>query len=59
MRGIRPCVTQEEFNSNKGNIDTRGIAKEKVLEGGPTCTNLIESSMYAINPVHYISMISE
>ena len=59
MRGIPPCVTQEELKSNKAHIDTRRTEKEAVPEGDPKCTNLIEDIMYDTTPVHYISIISE
>ena len=59
MRGIPPRVTQEELNSNKAQIDTRGTSKESVTEGDPKLNNLIETSMYATTPVHYIGMVSE
>ena len=59
IRGIQPCVIQEELNSKKEKIETRGTAKEEVMEGGPKCTNLIEASMYDTKPVQYISMVSE
>ena len=52
MIGIRPFVTQEELNSKKGNIETRGTSKEEFMEGGLKCTNLIEASMRGTNPVH-------
>ena len=59
MRGIPPCVTQYELNSKYAHIETRRTAKYAVLEGGPKCTNLIESSMYDTKPVQYTSMVSE
>ena len=58
IMGIPPCVTQEEFNSKKAHIETRGPSKEAVTEGDPKCTNLIEAIMYDTTPVHYISMVS-
>ena len=57
-RGIPPCVTQEELKSKKAYIETRGTAKEVVMEGNPKCTNLIEASMYDTKHVHYIGMVS-
>ena len=59
MRGIPPCVTQEDLKSKKAHIETRGTEKEAVLEGNQKCTNLIEAIMYYTKPVHYISMVSE
>ena len=57
MRDIPPCVTQQELNPNKVQIDTRAKSKEAILEEDPKCTNLIEDSMYDTNPVHYIIMV--
>ena len=59
MRGIPTRVTQEELKSKKANIDTRGIAKEEVLEVYLKCTNLSEASIYDTNNVHYIGMVLE
>ena len=58
-RGVPSCVTQEELNSEESYIEIRVTVKEAVLEGGPGCTNLIGTSIYDTNPVHYISMISK
>ena len=35
QEAILPIVTQEELKSNKAHIDTRGTAKEAVLEDDP------------------------
>ena len=59
MRGIPTPVTQEELNSKKAHIDTRGTLKEAVTEGDPKGTNLVEASMCDTTHVHYISMVSE
>ena len=59
MRGIPSHITQEELNSKKSHIETRGTSKEAVTEGFPKNTNLIEASMYDTIPIHYISMVSE
>ena len=59
MRGIPPCITQEELKSKKAQIETRGKSKEEVKEGDPKRTSLIEASMYDTTPVHYTSMVSE
>ena len=42
MRGIPPCVTQDELKSNKAHIDTRRTVKEAVTEWDPKYINLIE-----------------
>ena len=59
MRGIPPCIKQEELNSKKANIDIKGTVKKSVLKGDPKITKLIVSSVYDNKPVHYISMVSE
>ena len=57
--GLSPSVTQEELKSKKSHIDTRGTAKESVLECYQKFTSLIESSMYDTNHVKYTIMVSE
>ena len=57
--GIPPFVTQEELNSNKAQIDTRGTSKEAVMEGDRKCPKLIEDSVYNTKPFHCIIMVSE
>ena len=59
MRVIPSFVTQEELQSKKAQIESRGTSKEAVMEGYQKCTNLIEASMYDTKPVHYIIMVSE
>ena len=59
IRGIQPCVTQEELNSKKAQIDTRWESKSAVMEGDPKFTNLIEASVYNTKLFHCISMVSE
>ena len=58
MRGIPPRTTQDELNSKKAQIETRGTSKEAVMEGDPKHTNLIEACMHYTMPVHYIHMVS-
>ena len=57
-RGIATRVTKEELWSNKAYIDTRGTAKEEVIEGNPKRTNLIEASIYDTKPVHCNNMVT-
>ena len=59
MRGTPPRVTQEEFQSKRAQIETRGTPKDAAMEGDTKRTNLIEDSIYYTTPVHYISMVSE
>ena len=59
MIGIPPCVTQDELNSKKPHIETRGTVKSEVPGGDPKCPNIIEASVYDTKPVHYTSMVSE
>ena len=59
MLDIPPRVTQEELNSKKAHIKTRGTSKEAVTEGDPKLSNLVESSLYDTTRVQYISMVSE
>ena len=50
IRGIPPCVKQEEFKSKKAQIDIRGASKAAVMEGDPKCPNFIEDSVYNTKP---------
>ena len=59
MRDIPSCVTQEVLRSKKAYIETRGTAKEEVMEGDPKCTRLVEASIYYNKLVYYTSMVSE
>ena len=59
MIGIPSCIKQEELKSKKAHIETRGTAKEAVLEGDQRFTELIAASMYDTKPSHYTSMVSE
>ena len=59
MRGIPARVTQDELNSKKEPIETRGTPNKAVTEGDPKRTNLIEAIMYDTTPVHYVSTVSE
>ena len=59
IRGIPPCIKQEELKSKKAHIYTSGTAKAEVLKRDPAINKLIEASLYGTKPVHYISMVSE
>ena len=58
MRGIPPCIKQEDLKSKKENIETRGTAKAAVLKGDQKLTKITEASVYGTKPVHYTSMVS-
>ena len=59
MRGIPPCVQQEEVKNRTLLDSVRGTVKVAKLEGDPECPCLIASSVYDTKPVHYLSMITE
>lgn len=59
MRGIPNHVKQAEVKNRKDQIAVRGTVKAAVLEGDPTCPNLVASSVYDAKPVHYLSMVSK
>ena len=58
MRGIPSWIKQEELNSKKSHIETRGTENSAVLKGDQKINKLIENSVYETMPVHYISMVS-
>ena len=57
MRGILPCIKQEELKSKKSNIETRGTEKAEAMKGYTKITKIIGAILYGNKPVHYISMI--
>ena len=59
MRGIPPCIKQQELKSNKAHIETRGIEKAEVLKWDSKITKLIEAVMYVTNPIKCTIIISE
>ena len=60
MQGIPPNVQQEEVKLCKGQLVAREKTKAAVLqEGDPNCVNLMASSIYDTNPVHYLNIIAE
>jgi hypothetical protein len=59
MRGIPPCVQQEEVKKRTLLDSVRGTVKVAKLEGDPQCPCLIASSVYDTKPVHYLSMVTE
>ena len=58
-RGIPDYVLQEEVKNRHAQIGVRVTVKAAKLVGDPGCPNLIASSVYDTNPVHYLSMVSK
>ena len=58
-RGIPKCLLQDEEKNPVAQRAAGRTVKAAVLEGDLGCSNLIASSMYDTNPVHYLSMVSE
>ena len=58
-KGIPECVLQGEEKNHFAQQSEQGTVKADILEGYPGCPNIIESSVYGTNPVHYLSMVSK
>ena len=58
-KGIPRCVLQEKEKNHIAQQSAQSTVKVAVLEGDPVCTNIIASSVYDTNPVHYLSMVYE
>ena len=56
MCGIPSSVKQEEVKNCKEQIKVKGTVKAAVLEGDPSCPNLVAASVYDTKPVHMLSM---
>ena len=59
MQGMLSCIKQEELNSKKSQIYTRGIANAEVPVEDPKLTKLIKAGVYYTKYLHYTSMISK
>lgn len=59
LRGIPKCVMQDEVKNRTEQLLVRGTVKAAVLEGDPSCPNLLASSVYDTKPVHYLSMATD
>ena len=59
MSSILLCVTQDESNSNKAHVESRGVETAEVMEGDPKCTKNISASAYDTTNVYELSMVSE
>jgi hypothetical protein len=55
-RGIPACVIQEEKVKKADQLKVRGTVKAAVLLGDPGCPDLVATSVYDTNPVHFLSM---
>ena len=56
---VEALPNQDEDKNPVAQRAARGTIKADILEGDPGCPNLITSSVYETNPVHYLSMVSE
>ena len=56
MCGIPSSVKQEEVKNCKEQIRVRGTVKSAILEGDPSCPNLVAASVYDTKPVQMLSM---
>ena len=57
IRGIPAVVKQEEVNNRKKQIQVRGTVKAAVLQGDNECPDIVASSIYDKNTVHFLSMV--
>ena len=57
MRGIKAVVKQEEINNRKKQIQVRGTVKTAVLQDKNEYPDIVVSSIYDKNPVHFLSMV--
>ena len=55
MRGIPSSVKQEEVKNRKEQIRVRGTVKAAILEGYPSCPNLVAASVYETKPVNMLN----
>ena len=58
-RGIPECVLQDEEKNPVAQRAAQGTVNAAVLEWDPGCPNLVASSLYNMNPVHYLGMVSK
>ena len=58
-RHIPKCVLQYKEENTVAQREARGTVKADFLEGDPGCPNIIASSVYDTNPVHYLIMVYE
>ena len=56
MRGIPSSVKKEELKIFKEQTRVRGTVKADILEGYPSCPNLVAASVYDTKPVQMLSM---
>ena len=56
MRWIPLAVIQDEVKNPKMQYTVRGTVKAAVLEGDPSCPNLVATSVYDSKLVHMLSM---
>jgi len=57
-RGL-PNMVIKEAVKEKDVTTTRGTVKAAVLEGDPTCPEMVALSIYDSKPVHFLTMIAE
>ena len=58
MRGIPKHVVQKEVKIHKEHMTVRDIVKSAVVEVKPECSNIVASSVYDSEPVHYLVLVS-
>ena len=58
MRGMPSLVIQYEVHNKKKQIEVRGTVKVAVLQSDKNYPNLVASSIYNTNTVHFLSMAS-
>ena len=59
MRGIPGCVVQEEQKQRNKHLEVNQTTKSAILKGDPKGPDLITTSVYVTNPVHYLIMSNE
>ena len=52
-------MIQEVVNSKKALRDKRGTVKAAVLQGNTNCVDLVASSIYNTQPVHFLSLVCD
>ena len=58
-RGLPNEVIQEVVNTKKALRDKQGTVKAAVLQGDTNFVNLVASSIYNTQPVHFLSMVCD